>query len=281
MKLSFAVLSLAVLGASAAQTEKVLRGKHHHRVLEGDEEKKVLKEKEEKVLKEKVLKEKVMKKLDPKAREANLDLLNRMSQSTVTYAGVKGYACRSDADGFLGGPEDELADGTSNQYFDLVDPQDTLAACQELCTARADCVGIEYGHKNNRCELWKVETHMFKRNTFWGCYRKFQGAEDALCLASSEDLVSGSYLDETGDYVAEVADLNSIKDCTTRCANDPTCTGVGYDECADRCQIWTGDIGLMIPVKGQTCFTRFEPTPAVAEPALKGAAHDAAKVNSP
>ena len=279
MKLNLAVLSLAVLGASATTKEKVLRGKHHHRVLEeGEKEKgeKIMKEKEEKVMKEKVMKD-----ADPEARAANVDLLNKLSQSTVTYAGGLGHACRAAADGITGGPDDELAKAESNQYFDLVDNQDTLQACQELCTVRSDCVGVEYGHGNKRCELWKVELHMFERDNSWGCYRKFQGGEDAICLASSNNLVSGSHLDESDEYVNKVAKLYSLSKCTQVCADDPTCTGVDYDECENQCRIWRSDIGLMIPVKNHKCLTRYQPTSAEAEPDLKKSTLDAVKLNSP
>ena len=200
--------------------------------------------------------------LDVKARSVNLDLLNRLSQSSIQYSSGRGYACRFDSTG-LGGPDDPLADPLSNQYFDRVEDQSTLQGCQDLCTERADCIGVEYGHTNKRCELWKVEIgHMEERNSSWGCYRKFQGSEDALCRVSINDVVSGSHLDDSGE-TTKVANLDSIDECSKVCANDVSCTGFSYNDCANECDLWKKEIGVMLPVKGNTCLSRYTPVSSV------------------
>jgi hypothetical protein len=133
--------------------------------------------------------EKAMKGFEAGARAANLDLLSRLSHSSVAYSGGRGYACRFDSTG-LGGPDDPLADPLSNTYFDRVADQDSLEDCQDLCTAEPWCVGVEYGFSNKRCELWRADIgHYAERDSKWGCFRKFQGSDDAVCRVSSADLV--------------------------------------------------------------------------------------------
>ena len=223
--------------------------------------------------------EKIMKGVEAEARAANLDLLKRMQHSSVAYSGGRGYACRFDSTG-LGGPDDPLADPFSNKYFDRVADQNSLKDCQALCDAEPWCIGVEYGFANKRCELWRAEIgHFAERDSKWGCFRKFQGSDDAVCRVSNADLVLGSYLDDSGEHM-EIAKLDSIEQCTQVCANDPTCTGVGFNECAGECELWKSEIGLMLPVRGQKCLTKFSITEPGDEILLKPALK-ADEINSP
>lgn len=225
--------------------------------------------------------EKHMKKgVEAEARAANLDLLKRMQHSSVAYSGGRGYACRFDSTG-LGGPDDPLADPLSNQYFDRVADQNSLQDCQMLCDAEPWCIGVEYGFANKRCELWRAEIgHFAERDSKWGCFRKFQGSGDAVCRVSDADLVLGSYLDDSGEHM-EIAILDSIEECTQVCANDPTCTGVGYNDCENECELWKSEIGLMLPVRGQKCLTKFSVAADPGDEILLKPALKADEINSP
>ena len=224
--------------------------------------------------------EKVMKGVEAEARAANLDLLKRMQHSSVAYSGGRGYACRSDSTG-LGGPDDPLADPLSNKYFDRVADQDSLQDCQALCDAKPWCIGVEYGFANKRCELWRMEIgHFAERDSKWGCFRKFQGSGDAVCRVSDADLVLGSYLDDSGEHM-KIAKLDSLEECTQVCANDSTCTGVGWNECENECELWKSEIGLMLPVRGQKCLTKYSVATELGDEILLKPALKADEINSP
>jgi len=95
----------------------------------------------------------------------------------VTYEGEIDCACRER-------PNNPSDKGIEGYDYILHDPMSTLQGCQDLCTARFDCTGVEYNPSSLRCEVWLTNIGFMVEQDGNSCYRKITATSSQKPITS-------------------------------------------------------------------------------------------------
>jgi len=137
----------------------------------------------------------------------------------------------------------------------------TIYDCKDICVATPSCVGVEFGEKNQRCEIWTRQQGIRATSSVSGytCLRylsthdstkDFQpvdGGDDRACRGL------GGVADNNASYYT-VQTVTSLELCKAKCRVSQSCKGVEWWEKHGRCEVWSSPIGVGKVVSGFMCL---------------------------
>jgi len=128
------------------------------------------------------------------------------------------------------------------------------------------CVGIEYGERRQRCEVWTRPNGIQSSVQVIGynCWRyqaggtttprpiefqpvKGEDGNGQVCRGPQGES------DNSPSYYS-VLQAGSLDECKRLCGSSPTCTGVEWWSKRSRCEVWHEQIGTSKKAEGFTCL---------------------------
>ncbi len=181
----------------------------------------------------------------------------RSNSENITWKSVAGpnRACRLEN-------SDEVNPDGNPDVVEVVKAED-IEKCKALCYS-PKCYGVEFGEKNERCELWKKEAKATKEVNGYHCFVKDKkdrcdsditwksvaGPNRACRLENSDEINPDGNPD-----VVEVVKAEDIEKCKALCYS-PKCYGVEFGEKNKRCELWKKEAKATKEVNGYHCFTK-------------------------